>query len=103
MLNQNDISYLRWIAQRLVNKYGEDPKVLLLVDDILSRVISEISIHKTYNNFITQNLPICLKTLQDIISYTNKVPTLIKDNSKQILIDKNQKTFENLDISEILR
>jgi hypothetical protein len=103
MLNQNDLDYLKWIAQRLVNRYREDPKILLIVDDIISKIIAEISTYKTYNNFIVKSLPSCANTLQEIINYTNKLSSITQQTATQITISKNTETFENIDISEILK
>lgn len=103
MLNQNDLEYLRWIAQRLVNRYREDPKILLVVDDIISKIIADISTSKTYNSFILKSIPSCIKNLEEIVSYTNKLSTISNHTATQITIDKNTNTFENMDISEIIK
>jgi hypothetical protein len=103
MLNQNDLEYLRWIAQRLVNRYREDPKILLVVDNIVCKIIAEISTHKTYSDFILKSIPSCVKNLQEVISYSNKLTSISDHTSTQITIDKNTETFENIDISEILK
>lgn len=101
MINQKDIDYLRWIAQRLVNRYKEDPKISLDVDEILTRIISDISTHKMYSNSISQTIPICIKNLQDIIAYTNKLSSISNDTAKQITVNKNINTFETMNLSEI--
>lgn len=103
MLNQNDLDYLRWIAQRLVNRYREDPKILLVVDDIISKITAELSTHKTYTNFVLKSIPDCIKNLQEVINYSNKLAYISNDTATQITIDKNTKTFENINISEIFK
>jgi hypothetical protein len=103
MLNQNDLDYLKWIAQRLVNRYREDPKILVLVDEIIFKIIAEISTYKKHTNFIVKSLPLCIKTMQDIYDGTNKLPQITHNNATQITISKNTETFENINISEILK
>jgi hypothetical protein len=103
MINQNDVNYIKWLAQRLVHRYGEDPKLLITIDEIISKIISGLSLNKKYNDLILENTTICIKNLQEIITYTNNLPNLIKDNSNKIIIDKNTKTFEDIDIAEILK
>lgn len=103
MLNQNDLEYLRWIAQRLVNRYREDPKILLVVDDIISKITAEISTHKTYNDFVLRSVPVCIKNLQEIVNYSTKLTSIANNAATQITIDKNTKTFENINLSEIFK
>jgi hypothetical protein len=103
MITQKDIDYLRWIAQRLVNRYGEDPKISLVVDEILVKIISDISTYKSYSGSVSESAQSCVKNLQEVIAYTNRLSTISIDTSKQIIIDKNTHTFENIDISEIFK
>lgn len=103
MLNQNDLEYLRWIAQRLVNRYREDPKILLVVDDIVSKIIAEVSTHKTYSDFVLKSIPSCVKNLQEIINYSNKLASISHNTATKITIDKNTTTFENINLSEIFK
>jgi len=103
MLNQNDLNYLKWIAQRLVNRYREDPKILLIVDDIICKINAEISTYKQYSSFVSRSIIDCSKTLSEVINYTNKLTSISKNKATQITIDKNTQTFENIDISEILK
>jgi hypothetical protein len=103
MLNQNDLQYLRWIAQRLVNRYREDPKIVLAVDDILSKIEAEMSTHKSYNEFVLKSIPSCIKNLQEVINYSDKLAYMSHNTSTQTTIDKNTKTFENLNLSEIFK
>jgi len=103
MLNQNDLEYIRWIAQRLVNRYREDPKIILVIDDIICKIIAEISTHKTYGDFILQTMPSCIKNLQEVVNYSNKLRSITNNTATQITIDKNTKTFEDINLSEILK
>ena len=103
MLKQNDLDYLKWIAQRLVNRYREDPKILLIVDDIICKINAEISTYKQYNSFVSKSVIECSSALNEVINYTNKLASISNNKATQITIDKNTQTFENIDISEILK
>ena len=103
MIDQKDIDYLRWVAQRLVNRYREDPKILLVVDDIVSKIIAEISTNKSYSDFILMSIPSCVKNLQEVIDYSNKLTSMSHNTATQITIDKNTTTFENINLSEIFK
>ena len=103
MLNQNDLDHLRWIAKRLVNRYREDPKILLIVDDIIDKIVGEITSYKNYNDFVSSSIEPCVKNLQEIINYTKNLPSITHNNTTQITIDKNTQTFENIDVSELLK
>jgi hypothetical protein len=103
MLNQHDLDYLKWIAQRLVNRYREDPKILLVVDDIVSKINSNISVYKTYNQFVEQSVISCIRTLREVSNYNSNLSLMIDDESRKITIDKISNTFENINISEIIK
>ncbi len=103
MLNEKDLKYIKWLSQRLVNKYGEDPQILVLVDEIIAKIIAEIQANKMYGKLIVKNIPGCIKTLQEVIDYNQKMPIFNQNQTSQILIDKNTNTFENMDLSEIFK
>lgn len=103
MLNEKDLNYLQWIAKRLVNKYREDPQILILVDEIIAKIIGENQTNKIYNELITNNIPNCINILQEVLTFNQKIPTVNRDKTTQLLIDKNTSTFENINLSEIFK
>lgn len=103
MLTQDDINFLNWISRRLVNRYNEDPKIILIMDDIINKITCETSSFKelttiTYNSILTS-----INNLNKIIDHINSQKTTIQDKIRTQSIERNVSTFENINISEVLK
>jgi hypothetical protein len=101
MLSNKDVDFLKWIGQRLVNRYNEDPKIILYIEEIIEKISAEISVQKELNLFVSKSIASSIQNLQAIISYVSKVPQIVDNQVTQKTIDKNKKTFENLDTKNI--
>lgn len=103
MLHSNDINFLRWIAQRLVNRYKEDPKIILIIEDILNKIICEQEFINEFNNILSNYLGISIENLQNINNYFSKHKLIVSEKIRQKSIEKSTETFENIDLSRVLK
>lgn len=103
MLQLNDINFLRWIAQRLVNRYKEDPKIILIIEDILNKITCEQEFISEFNTILTNCLETSIQNLQNINDYYRQHNTIVSEKIKEKCIQKNTKTFENIDLSRVLK
>jgi len=102
MLNK-DLQFLQWISQRLVNKYNEDPKIVLHINDLISRLNTEISTYKELRTVINESVTCSIRNLQEILNHNNSATLLIREKISEDRIKQNAETFESLEIDKILR
>lgn len=102
MIN-NDLEFLQWLAKRLVNRYNEDPKLILIVDDIIHRISSEVSIYREINNIINTNVISSIKNLKEVVDYVDTHSNKVNEKAKEKIIERNNISFENIDLIRIMK
>jgi len=103
MLNTNDIKYLQWVLKRLKYVYKEDPKILTEIETIITKGEKYSLFLDGFNDFISSKLQETEKGLQTIQkkihSFQDDFEHLISSNK----IKEHTETFEDINISELLK
>jgi len=103
MLTQQDVELLKWVSQRLVNRYGEDPAIILDINNIINRVISERTTYNDLTKTIKTSGAIIISKVGELVDFTNKIPQIIRDQTVQRTIEMHTNTFDNINIDELFK
>lgn len=102
MINDKDISNLKWIAKRLVHKHNEDPAIISFINEIISKIEAETLVHQSLSKKLKAPAQDAVTKLNYIINVINDIPAQLQKEQKEILASFHMDSFENLDVEKIL-
>ena len=82
MILDKDIRFLKWLAQRLVNKYSEDPKIVLIINELTIKLENQSVAIKQLKHNINESVATCVKSLQKIIIENSSIDHKTREKTK---------------------